>query len=56
MPPAMPNPPDTSEATNTAIPIAASATSDMYPYPCHTNQAARPIYTPLIVKMMARVH
>src|SRR5262245_9328263 len=30
MPPAMPNTPDTREATNTATPIAASATNDIH--------------------------
>ena len=41
MPPAMPNTPETSEATNTAVPITASETSDMPPYPCQNSQPAR---------------
>src|SRR5262249_41133581 len=41
MPPAMPKTPDTSEATNTATPIAASATNDMCTLPLQ-HQPGRP--------------
>ena len=41
MPPAMPNTPDTRDATKTAVPITASDKTDMTPHPRQSNQPAR---------------